>query len=664
MAAGRAVRYNDVMLRMSRRHFLAGSGTTAFPLAVAEAQPSTKRNLLTSAWTAGRIASALVPRAEYRPFPRLSDRGGWDAVPGDARAALISAGEKQLGAAWESLPATVFLEFRRDGNRSRFEAIRNRRRDRLQALVVAECMEGKGRFVDEIVNGVWLTCEESFWGVPAHLGAQKAGVGLPDVAEPIVDLFAAETASLLAWVVYLAGDALAKVSPLIPERIRLEIDRRLLTPCITREDFGWMGYKGGPPNNWNPWICSNWLTAALLVERDEPRRKAAVAKIVECLDHFLNGYADDGGCDEGPSYWGRAGASLFDCLDLLRSGTAGACDGFRFPLVRAIGQYICRAHIHNEWYTNFADAPGRVYPNGDLVYRYGKAAGDDAMMRHGAFAAFFRDSSGLPGDSIGRQLPALFNLGTLRSAPRAQALFRDAWMPGIEVMTARLKEGSAQGLYLAAQGGHNAESHNHNDVGNFLIYADGQPAIIDVGVETYSAKTFSSKRYEIWTMQSAYHNLPTIGGVMQSAGRQYAASAVEYHADDRAASFRLDIAKAYHADANLDSWVRTLRLDRVANSIELTDDFALRRAAKDITLTLMTPCRVDTEKPGELRLMLSTAKSVRVRYDASVLKPAVEEIPIEDGRLRGTWGDRLYRILLRADRPGAAGKWTLLFTQA
>ena len=77
-------------------------------------------------------------------------------------------------------------------------------------------------------------------------------------------------------------------------------------------------------------------------------------------------------------------------------------------------------------------------------------------------------------------------------------------------MAARSKDGSAEGLYLAAQGGHNAESHNHNDVGNFIVYADGQPAIIDVGVETYTAKTFSSQRYEIWTMQSAYHNLPSI----------------------------------------------------------------------------------------------------------------------------------------------------------
>ena len=77
-----------------------------------------------------------------------------------------------------------------------------------------------------------------------------------------------------------------------------------------------------------------------------------------------------------------------------------------------------------------------------------------------------------------------------------------------------MREGSAEGLCLAAQGGTNGQSHNHNDVGNFVVYADGLPAIIDVGVETYTAKTFSSPRYGIWTMQSAYHNCPTIDGVM------------------------------------------------------------------------------------------------------------------------------------------------------
>jgi hypothetical protein len=284
-------------------------------------------------------------------------------------------------------------------------------------------------------------------------------------------------------------------------------------------------------------------------------------------------------------------------------------------------------------------------------------------MGHGAFAAFLRDPAALPGDSIGRQLPALFNLATLRSTPRAQSLFRDAWLPGIQVMTARVKEGSAQGLYLAAQGGHNAESHNHNDVGNFMVFADGHPAIIDVGVETYTAKTFSSKRYEIWTMQSAYHNLPTIDGAMQSAGRQFAASGVEHRADDRSAEFRLDIAKAYSAGAHLESWIRSLRLDRSANAIEVTDDYVLQQPAAEITLTLMTP--VDPRPGvGELVLPVAAGKSVQVRFDAAVFKPSVEEIRIEDERLRGTWGDRLYRVLLRAERPPQKSKWNLRISQA
>ena len=54
-------------------------------------------------------------------------------------------------------------------------------------------------------------------------------------------------------------------------------------------------------------------------------------------------------------------------------------------------------------------------------------------------AVFDRDPGGIPGDSLGRQLPALFHLAELRQAPRAQALIRDAWLPGIQVMAARIE---------------------------------------------------------------------------------------------------------------------------------------------------------------------------------------------------------------------------------
>jgi hypothetical protein len=600
-----------------------------------------------------------VPRREWKPFPRTAERPAWERLPAESRRARLAAGERNLHTAWPELPATLFLEFARNGNRSHYEGPHFARRYRLRDLVLAECVEGRGRFLDDIVNGIWALCEETFWGVPAHIGAQKAGPGLPDAAEPIVDLFAAETAALLAWADYLAGPALETVSALVRPRIRAEIERRVLAPTRTRDDFWWMGLDGSRAtvNNWNPWISSNWLTCSLLLE-DEPRRSQSVHKILRCLDRFLDGYHDDGGCDEGPGYWSRAGGSLFDCLELLRSASAGRIDYYALPLVREIGRYIYRAHIHDDYFVNFADASAKPHVPGGLLFRYGQRIGDEKLQGLGAFAAS-RAPAG--SENIGRELPALFDT-ELRNAQPRQPLVRDVWLPGLQVMSARGKEGSAEGLYLAAKGGHNAESHNHNDVGNFVVYAQGEPVLIDVGVETYSAKTFSSARYEIWTMQSAYHNLPTIGGVMQAAGRRYAARNVECHADGEAAGFALDIAGAYPDEAGVASWRRSLRLERAANRVVLEDRYALRKSVPQIAFTLMTPCRA-VAAPGEVRLALSGQGAVRVRFEPAALVAAVEEIAIADPALQRVWGGRLYRIQLTANAPAREGAFALRIEQ-
>jgi len=613
-----------------------------------------------------KIAKVLVAREQWHPWPTWDERSAWEALPQEVRDDLVANGEEYLGYDWPALPATLFLEFARNGNRSRYEHEHFARRRALNSLVVAECVEGQGRFLDDIVNGVWAICEESFWGVPAHVGAQKAGSGLPDYADPIVALFVAETSESLAWTSYLLGEQLDKVSPLVRRRIAMEIDRRVLTPSLER-DFGWMGFHGGRVNNWNPWCNSNWLASALLIEPDEERRIAAVAKMARSLDHFFDAYEDDGGCDEGPGYWTRAGASLFDCLDLLYSASNGAIDLYDRPLVQQIGRYIYRAHIADRYFVNFADASAKVGIPASLVYRYGRRIGDDRMAAFGAHA--FVESGGLDAAfegggtwTMGRYLSQIFGVTELARAEAKLPLVRDVWLDGIEVMTARDRDGSTQGLYLAAKGGHNAESHNHNDVGNFIVYMNGRPMIIDIGVETYSRKTFSSRRYEIWTMQSAYHSLPTIDGVMQAPGWRFAAREVSYEADDDYAQLKLDIAGAYPKEANLKSWLRTIRLDR-GRGVTITDDYALSKRAQEMTLSLMTPCRVKTEKPG--RLLLEPIDDsepqavVRVVYDKDKLTANLETIKVEDRRLRGVWPEQITRILLKADKPPAEDTWTV-----
>ncbi|MFR6092659.1 MAG: heparinase II/III family protein [Faecalibacterium prausnitzii] len=60
------------------------------------------------------------------------------------------------------------------------------------------------------------------------------------------------------------------------------------------------------------------------------------------------------------------------------------------------------------------------------------------------------------------------------------------WYPSVGVYAAR------QGSWvLGAKFGSNGDSHNHNDTGSITVYKDGRPFLIDIGVESYTQKTFS-----------------------------------------------------------------------------------------------------------------------------------------------------------------------------
>jgi hypothetical protein len=145
--------------------------------------------------------------------------------------------------------------------------------------------------------------------------------------------------------------------------------------------------------------------------------------------------------------------------------------------------------------------------------------------------------------------------------------------------------------FLLPPRGHNDESHNHNDIGHFTLSIDGLPVIVDAGVETYTKKTFGPQRYDIWTMQSAYPNLPTIGGVQQLPGSAYAARDVVYRSDDEAAELNLDIAGTY-PEGVLTAWSRGICLDRDV-ALTLTDEFELGdQSSGPLELNLITACQV------------------------------------------------------------------------
>jgi hypothetical protein len=50
------------------------------------------------------------------------------------------------------------------------------------------------------------------------------------------------------------------------------------------------------------------------------------------------------------------------------------------------------------------------------------------------------------------------------------------------------------------------------------------------------------------------------------------------------------------------------------------------------------------------------ARPVLLTYDGRALAPRIETIEIEDERLRGSWGERVYRIVLASKAPASNGK--------
>jgi len=629
------------------------------------------QHILKQGYTVDFFTKNLLEPAQWVPYPSIQQSEKWKALlPPKKYVSLIKSAESYIGYQWPVTRASVFLEFVQNGNRTRFEEISFSRRTALAALVVGELLENKGRFINDIVDGVWSICEESFWGVPAHLNYQKKGVGLADVTDPIVDLFAAETASLLAWVSYLTGEKLDKVSPLITERIYVEIDRRIFKVIEKDPQYRWMGYNRNKvdsslsyeqrsflqrrPNNWNPWISSNVLSSILLLEKNKTRRAAFVYKIFDILDNYIDPYPADGGCDEGPGYWGRAAASTFDCLDLVQMATKQSFNLLSNPLIKNMGEFIFKAYIGNGYYLNFADAGTKTNHSPMLIYRYGKAVQSQTMMEMGAYLAQEKNVDGNAPEaySLLRKLPELYFAKELLVAPFQEPLVQDSWLPDIQVMVSRDQPASKKGLFLAAKAGHNQESHNHDDVGSFMIFKDGNPALIDVGAGTYTKDYGKS-----WVLSSAYHNLlPVINGEEQLTGRKYSASNVVYAHTGNEVVFKQDISKTYSENSGINKWERTFT-HKKGKSIVIVDAYDCKMAPTTLMLPMMLVALPDVSKLGKLVIKTGDDSTLSIDYDAAIFTVEIETIPLQDAKIAKNWGNTLYRAQFIMKKPAKKGNY-------
>lgn len=608
--------------------------------------------------TAKNFKGELKP---FTPFPKASERSSYDSLGEELKEKIITYGEVRLGFDFPTLSATDFMRFKHDGNRAAFEAKYFEKRDALCDLIAAECVTHTGRFMNDIINGIYSICEESAWQLPAHNSYLRSAPQfiLPDTTRPVLDLFACETGALLAAIAYLLEDELNQVSPFILTCIEDNLLRRIITPYLTYH-FWWMGAENEPMCNWTVWCTQNVLITAFLMPWNKKNKdffedsstsfNTIILKASKSIDYFLKDYGDDGCCNEGAEYYRHAGLCLYGAMNILNNVTDGLFTPlFSWDKIKNIASYILNVHADDKFYFNFADCSPVAGRAGVREYLFGKAVDDDSLCYFAAkdFKAgggeLFTDS--VNAANLYYRMQTIFNYETLMSVDTlAPVIRKDTYYESVGLFIVH-----SDNFSLAVKMGNNGDSHNHNDTGSVTLYKNGRPVLVDIGVETYTGKTFSNKRYELHTMQSCYHNLPTLMGVDQHDGTEFGACDVIADLNKNAPCITAEIAKAYPLQSAYPlqnftdaSYCRTVTLFKAENTVEIKDHTNI----DDVILNFITyekPVMKENSTPGSLSLTLGNAEALIT--GAEFIE--AETLPITDPRLKRAWDHDLYRIRLK-----------------
>ena len=452
------------------------------------------------------------------------------------------------------------------GTSEDYDLEQRERRCRLYLLhYLALCDDQYLPAFEDLVNAV---LEEFTWTSPMHKHNSKTRTFNYDQ----IDLDAAQTSMTLSLIYQGMKE---KISPDLRERIKIRLKERVIDVFERHPEF----YVTNEASNW---IAVQTTGTAFAYFYVFPERFPAVEKrIFDSIDYYLSGLGEDGYCFEGPDYWGYGFGWLNLFFDAYINVFGKRPEVMDRPKTLAVMDYGNWRSVYG-YRIPFADATGKrelvydVLP--ELTYIFKRNYGDMVkLLPLNPFALFAEDDQG----NFARDIPfkyqpgiSNFRYGTLyqmilaleeydeRNPAVQKTLYQTCYTPSDESINAAfpIDHSSQKRKYFdvgqvfmyetskygfLAKGGCNAEIHNHNDVGNFALYAYDEKIVVDVGSGLYSTAYFGTpaQRYgdEVFTCGSQAHSLPMINGKRQSHGKHRKAKILSVSEN----SFSLDITEAY-----------------------------------------------------------------------------------------------------------------------
>ncbi len=432
------------------------------------------------------------------------------------------------------IPSITFEDemiFFENGNRTVFETKYFTRRRQLSIYCILSLLyPEQSEYLKKLENVICEICNEYSWEVPAHRPCDDIN------KRDHIDLFAAETAFYLAEIKYILID---RLDALVIDRITKEIKWRVID-SFKREKFCWESLK----SNWAA-VCGGSVGATLLYEDLETYMQEKI-RIENCMQNYLDGLGDDGSCSEGADYWNYGFSYYVMYHELLRQHTRGRLDYFKNDKVERVAGFLNSLYLDNCNVVNFSDATQNSKYYIGTLYFLNKEYGinipplSGATLRTDKFSILLRSF--------------LYYDSNIKCGNSHEKIYYDKLGWYIE---------KKPYCGFAIKGGHNAEEHNHNDIGSFILTYNEKVVFAELGAPEYTGNTFKNK-YSNINASSLGHSVPIIDGEQQRAGREYAGKMT---VDDTGVT--VDMTKAYPTqDKRI---IRNCKL--TDNEFLLADDF-------------------------------------------------------------------------------------------
>ncbi len=420
-----------------------------------------------------------------------------------------------------SFPEITYADYRlffENGNRSVYEAKYFERRRALNTTaLLAMIYPEERRFLSRLEDVIFMICGEYTWCLPAHQPGGDA-----DVTDH-VDLLASETAGALAEIYAVLGD---RLSPLVSSLLVRSVSARVLD-SFSAASFAW---ETSADNR--SVVCAAGVATAFAYLRREalpellPRLESAVRS-------FLSGYGDDGFCLEGVGCWNYGFGYYTVYADLIYDLTDGEHDGFSDRKIGAIAAYLQKMFLCGSAGVSFSDRQRSLNSvNVGLNHYLHRKFGDSVQLLD---CPKMELAEGCARFALDLRCLLWFD-PEIKTAdiPKPN---ETVYVPGAQWFIRKYPH-----YGFAAKGGHNAEPHNHNDVGSFIFALDRQQIFADLGAGTYTEQYFHPEtRYLTMECGSHGHSVPRFGENGQSYGKNFCATDVRAEGN----SFSMELAEAY-----------------------------------------------------------------------------------------------------------------------